>query len=262
MNVLPSLLLAIGLMSLTFFIAWLWAKQIRNYSIVDAFWAYSIGFTGLIWLLLATPVSGKHLAACALLAAWSLRLGYHLHIRIAKHHPVEDARYATLRETWKGRVDAAFFWFFQAQAFSVILLALPFLVIASDPSPLWSFLHYAGFAIALIGIGGEALADWQMSNFKSGNSDPKAVCDRGLWRYSRHPNYFFESVIWFGFFIFAAGSPWGWATIHAPLIITYLLLKVTGIPPTEAAAVSRKGEAYRQYQRATSAFVPMPRKSK
>ena len=99
-----------------------------------------------------------------------------------------------------------------------------------------------------------------MSAFKASNSNSKAVCQDGLWRYSRHPNYFFEAVIWLGFYLFACGSEWGWAMVHAPAMIIYLLLRVTGIPPTEAAAVIRKGDAYRRYQKSTSAFIPWPPK--
>ena len=88
------------------------------------------------------------------------------------------------------------------------------------------------------------------------------MCDVGLWRYSRHPNYFFESVIWWAFWLFACGSPWGWVTVYAPLLILHFLLRVTGIPLTEKCAVESKGDAYREYQRTTSAFVPwFPKKS-
>jgi steroid 5-alpha reductase family enzyme len=97
---------------------------------------------------------------------------------------------------------------------------------------------------------------------KAKNSDLNAVCQEGLWRYSRHPNYFFEFVIWVGFYLLACGSAWGWVGFYAPAIILYLLLKVTGIPPTEASAVKRKGEAYREYQRTTSPFVPLRRKDR
>ncbi len=97
-----------------------------------------------------------------------------------------------------------------------------------------------------------------MARFKKGKPGKNEICREGLWRYSRHPNYFFESVIWLGFYTYACGSAWGWTTIHAPAIIVFLLLKVTGIPPTEASAVRRKGDAYRRYQETTSAFIPWP----
>ena len=240
--------------------AWAWCVRLRNFSPVDAFWAFGIGITSLFLLFGDTPPDWKRIAAGILIAAWSMRLGRHLARRIMKHHPEEDSRYIKLREVWTGRENSAFFWFFQAQAVSVFLLALPFHLIAADPDPSWHFLHILGVVVAACGLIGETLADKQMDDFKATDPDPKSVCRRGLWKYSRHPNYFFESVIWTGIFLFAAGSPWGWTTIYAPAIITFLLLKVTGIPPTEASALKRKGEAYREYQRTTSPFVPWPPK--
>ncbi len=242
--------------------AWGFCLKIKNFSPVDAFWAFGIGLTSLFFLLRDPSANGKQTAAAVLILTWALRLGYHLSKRIAKHHPEEDSRYTKLREVWEGRVNRSFFWFFQAQAISVFLLAIPFYLIASDPDPSWSPLHIFGAIITATGLIGETVADRQMSAFKTTDPDPKSVCRKGLWNYSRHPNYFFESVIWTGIFLFAAGSPWGWTTIYAPSIITFLLLKVTGIPPTEASALKRKGEAYREYQRTTSPFIPLPPKER
>ena len=242
-------------MSLLFAAAWLVARKYDNYSLVDAVWAFGIGITAGLWLLMADDGSRKHWVAGLMVAAWSLRLGWHLQRRIRRAHPEEDARYSKLRKVWSG---PGFFWFFQAQAISVVLLALPFLMIAMDPDSAWSMWEWVGLAVATVGVMGEATADSQMNSFKKGNSDPRAVCREGLWKYSRHPNYFFEAVIWSGFYLFACGSEWGALTFHAPAIIVFLLLKVTGIPPTEASAVERKGDAYRDYQKTTSAFVPWP----
>lgn len=259
MNGIWGLAIGVSAMALVFLLAWMWAKKSDNYSLVDAVWAFGIGFTGCLWLLLNAG-GAKSWVAMALLGLWSLRLGLHLERRIRRMHPAEDARYVKLREHWNGRVARSFFWFFQAQGVSVVLLALPFLMISLDSNRDWSWWESAGLIVTLTGIIGEGIADSQMTGFKAKNSDSKAVCQDGLWRYSRHPNYFFEGVIWVGFYVFACGSEWGWATVHAPIIIIYLLLKVTGIPPTEAAAVRRKGAAYLAYQASTSAFVPWPPK--
>ena len=256
MNFWSALLVGIVGMSVVFAIAWLWAVMCDNYSLVDAVWAFGTGLMGVGWLLVVGGHGVKYCVAAALIGIWGMRLGWHLQRRIRRSHPEEDARYVKLREVWTGRVISAFFWFFQAQAISVILLALPFLLIATDPDSLWSNWETAGVLVALLGIIGETSADAQMSRFKAGNSDSKAVCQEGLWRYSRHPNYFFEAVIWIGFYTYACGSTAGWMMVHAPATIIFLLIKVTGIPPTEAAAVSRKGDAYRRYQKSTSAFIP------
>ena len=110
--------------------------------------------------------------------------------------------------------------------------------------------------MALIALCGEALSDFQMQRFKADRANDGKVCEAGLWRYSRHPNYFFESLIWWGFFIAALSSPHGWVTIICPLLMLYLLFQVTGIPLTEEYAIKSKGELYRAYQRTTNAFVP------
>jgi len=242
-----------------FGLAWVWAVRIDNYSIVDAMWAFGIGATACFWLAVGQGDTITRIVAALLVGFWSLRLGGYLHRRIHRMHPQEDARYAKLRDVWQGREKSAFFGFFQIQALSVVVLAIPFLSIASKSNG-WGIFETLGASITLIGLIGESIADRQMAAFKCRNPDSKAVCRDGLWRYSRHPNYFFESVIWWGFYVIACGSPWGWATMHAPLAITWLLLRVTGIPPAEASALARKGEAYRQYQMTTSAFIPWPPK--
>lgn len=245
---------------LIFTAAWAFCVKIKNFSPVDAFWASCIALTALFFLLVESP-NPKQITAAILIGAWGSRLGFHLGKRIAKHHPDEDTRYQKLREVWAGKVNAMFFLFFLGQAISVFILALPFYLIATDPDPTFSLLAIIGAIVTLCGLIGETVADNQMSAFKAQDPSPKSVCRKGLWKYSRHPNYFFESVIWTGFFIFASGSPWGWTTLYAPAIITFLLLKVTGIPPTEASALKRKGDAYREYQRTTSPFIPLPPKS-
>ncbi len=238
--------------SLGFALLWLWSQKLKNYSWVDAAWAFGIGICSVRWL--STSPGLKQWVAALLIGCWSLRLTYHLHRRILKHHPKEDSRYAELRESWS---SSGFFFFFQLQALLVILMALPFYFIARDSTP-WGIFEWIGFFTCIIGLAGEQISDRQISQFKEKNDNPKALCTEGLWRYSRHPNYFFESVIWTGFYVFACGSAHGYWTIHVPLIITFLLLKITGIPPTEKSAVARKGDAYREYQRTTSPFIPLP----
>ncbi|MFD2255687.1 DUF1295 domain-containing protein [Luteolibacter algae] len=240
--------------------AWAFCVKIKNFSPVDAFWAASIGLTSLYFLLAGGNIDSRKIVAGLLIGIWAARLASHLFKRILKHHPGEDSRYGKLREHWVGRVNIMFLLFFLAQAISAFLLALPFYLVSLDTDTEWSSLHLFGALVASIGLYGEALSDQQMADFKATNHSSEAICKNGLWNYSRHPNYFFESVIWIGIFIFASGSPWGWVSLYAPVAITFLLLKVTGIPPTEASALKRKGSAYREYQRTTSAFIPLPPK--
>ena len=115
--------------------------------------------------------------------------------------------------------------------------------------------EWVGIALWLFAVAGESLADYQLKQFKADSANHGQVCQIGLWHYSRHPNYFFEWLIWLSFFSFALGSPWGILTVYCPALMLYFLLRVTGIPMTEDLAVKTKGEEYRQYQRTTSKFV-------
>ena len=110
--------------------------------------------------------------------------------------------------------------------------------------------------IWLIAVGGESVADWQLKQFRGNPANKGKICQQGLWCYSRHPNYFFEWLVWVSFFVFALGAPWGWTSVFCPALMLFFLLRVTGIPMTEELSVRSKGEAYRQYQRTTSPFVP------
>jgi len=120
----------------------------------------------------------------------------------------------------------------------------------------WGWCDLLGFLLWVIAICGESLADRQLDAFKANPANRGKVCESGLWYYSRHPNYFFEWLIWVAFFLFALPAPWGWATIVAPALMLFFLLRVTGIPYTEQQSLRSRGAAYRQYQRSTSAFVP------
>jgi steroid 5-alpha reductase family enzyme len=244
-----------------FFITWLLSLKLNNFSFVDVAWSYGLTFLAPLYAFAGNGFTQRKIIAVTMAMVWSLRLGTYLFVRIKRHHPHEDARYQVLREKWKGSLARSFFFFFQAQAALILLLSVPILLACLNPSPQISFLEWIGFAVWLIGIGGEALSDAQMQRFKSDPASKGKVCEVGLWRYSRHPNYFFESVVWWGFWLFACGSPWGWVAIYAPLMILYFLLRVTGIPLTEECAVKSKGAAYREYQRTTSPFIPWFRRA-
>jgi steroid 5-alpha reductase family enzyme len=256
MNALPLVLTALGGLCGAFALLYLLARRIDNYGIVDIAWSYAFGAVATSYALLASgwPVRRALIAAMAVM--WSARLGTHLFIRVMGHHPVEDGRYVQLRRDWAANFAAKMFGFFQIQAASVVLLAAAFLVAALNPAPALHPLEIAGAALWLVAISGEALADAQLAAFKRRVAHKGRVCDAGLWRYSRHPNYFFEWLIWVAYFVFALASPWGWVAIVGPASILFLLLRVTGIPMTEEQSLRSRGDAYRRYQQTTSAFVP------
>jgi steroid 5-alpha reductase family enzyme len=148
------------------------------------------------------------------------------------------------------------FGFFQLQAALLVLLSVPFLIACLNPQPQINWLEWLGAAVWLVAVGGEGISDHQLKQFKENPANKGEVCQAGLWHYSRHPNYFFEWLVWVAFFLFALGSPLGCATIYCPALMLYFLIRVTGIPMTEDLAVKTKGEKYRAYQRTTSRFVP------
>ncbi len=244
-----------------FALTWLLSLKLNNFSFVDVTWSYALAFLAPVYAWLGGGFTQRKGIAVTMALLWSLRLGTYLFFRVKRHQPHEDVRYEVLRQNWKARLARNFFFFFQAQAVLIVLLSVPVLLACLNPAPQLGIIEWIGFAVWLVGIGGEALSDAQMQRFKADPASKGKVCQVGLWRYSRHPNYFFESVVWWGFWLFACGSPWGWMTIYAPAMILYFLLRVTGIPLTEACAVKSKGDAYREYQRTTSAFVPWFTKS-
>jgi steroid 5-alpha reductase family enzyme len=261
MSTLALLLLALAALCGGFAALYAFARRLDNYGIVDVAWAYAFAALAGFYALAGAgwPVRRALIATLAIL--WSLRLGTHLWVRVARHHPTEDARYGQLRRDWAGNFVRKMFGFFQLQAVSVVLLGVAFLAAAQNPTPGLHPLEIAGVAVWLIALGGEALADAQLAAFKRDPARRGQVCTVGLWRFSRHPNYFFEWLVWVAFFVFALASPWGWVAIVGPAGILYLLLRVTGIPLTEEQSLRSKGEAYRRYQDTTSAFVPWPPKA-
>ena len=240
------------------FALWLLHLRLRNAGYVDIGWAYGLGILAVLyaWLGQGSPIRRWTLAAMVVL--WSVRLGTHLLLRIVGHP--EEGRYVELRKHWGKSAPWKFLPFFEAQAILDLLLSLPFLLVCVDPSSAalgtW---QYIGIAIWLIAVAGEAVADAQLSRFKK-TANPGQVCRAGLWNYSRHPNYFFEWLVWMAWAIFAVTAPWGWLGFLSPALMLLFLFRVTGIPATEAQSLRSKGDAYRAYQRTTSAFFPWPHK--
>lgn len=239
-----------------FTLAWYWARTCNNYSLVDAFWAGGLAISGLNFLLTTGKGGQKKWIIALLFALWSIRLAWHLSYRIAKAHPHEDRRYQDLRNAWKKKEVLFSFLFFQAQALSVVFLTFPFFLIGINDNLNWSTIEITGCFLLFIGVLGESIADRQLSVFKHENHDASLICQKGLWKYSRHPNYFFEILIWISFYLIASGSPHGWMTFYAPATMIFLLVKVTGIPPAEASSLRSKGKAYLHYQQTTSMLIP------
>ncbi len=253
----PACLFVVVLMA---FIWWL-ALRVNNLGIVDVAWSYAFAPIALYFGFAAHGDPVRRGLIAGMVTVWSLRLGTHVCTRVVRHHPREDARYGELRSHWQENLAWKVFVFFQMQAASIAVLVVPFLLAAINPSPGIAPVEWCGVALAGIAVLGESVADWQLRRFLSRAENRGRICRDGLWNYSRHPNYFFEWLIWVAFFLFALGSPLGCTTIYCPALMLYLLLRVTGIPLTEKLSVKNKGAAYEEYQRTTSAFVPWFKKS-
>jgi steroid 5-alpha reductase family enzyme len=237
-------------------IVWAIALRIRNAGIVDVAWSANFALLAALYAAVLPGHLPRRLLISAMTIAWSVRLATYLHRRVMGHHPVEDGRYQKLREDWAPDADRRFFFFFQLQGALNLLLAAPLLLACANAEPRLSALEWAGSLLWLAAIVGESVADRQLHAFRRNPANRGRTCRAGLWRYSRHPNYFFEWLVWVAYFLFALASPWGWTTVYCPLLMLFFLVRVTGIPATEAQALRTRGEDYRQYQEATSPFVP------
>jgi steroid 5-alpha reductase family enzyme len=249
-------LIGLGLSSLLMTGIWMISVRIHNAGIVDIAWALGFAPLALLYRIYGDGEPSRQNLITLMVIIWSLRLGVHLWKRVMGHHPEEDGRYRELRSAVSGRENVFFFWFFQAQALLLAVLSIPCLLVNADPRLHLGFTDWLGFAVWLVAIGGESLADRQLADFKDQPLNRGKVCATGLWRYSRHPNYFFEWLIWVAFFLVALPAPWGWTTLFAPALMLFFLLRVTGIPYTEQQSLRSKGDAYLVYQRTTSAFFP------
>ncbi|MEO7386161.1 MAG: DUF1295 domain-containing protein [Gammaproteobacteria bacterium] len=240
------------------FAAWLMSIPLRNVAIVDVFWSLAVAGAGLTWLVqawvLQAEASPRGGLAVLLAVLWAARLALHIFWR-ARGRP-EDRRYREIRaRNEPGFAYKSLYLVFGLQALLAWVIAMPLFGATLDPRPLGTL--DAGAALLwLAGFLLQAIADFQMARFQRGPAAENAVMDRGLWRYSRHPNYFGEALMWWSLWLIAAAGGAWWTGI-GPLLLTVLLLKVSGVALTEKDIANRRPK-YRDYIRRTSAFVPLP----
>lgn len=250
-----------GVLILTFvimYICWIWAVKIDNFGPVDAVWAFCFLIHGIAFYIFTEGYAPRKILLLSMIGLWSLRLGYFLTRRISSHHPEEDTRYKHLRSEYKEKFKSRFLLFYFYQAISVSILTLPFIFVFQNQTQSIGIFEIIGCVYWFLAISGETIADYQMSVFKKlskKNPEMGRTCNVGLWKYSRHPNYFFESNIWWAFFIFMIGSGVYWG-IYTAIVMLLLLLKVTGVPPSEEQSLKTRGDEYRNYQKKTSMFIP------
>jgi steroid 5-alpha reductase family enzyme len=253
-------LLAYGsvILMVLFTLTWLLQLKTKNAGIVDTVWAISFPILAAMYCILADGLSARKIMMLAIVGIAGLRLAYYLVFRTIGHP--EDARYKALREEWGIRQNGMMLRFYYFQAVLALILSIPFALIAVNTAPEIHWIEIAGLILAAVAMIGEAISDEQLKKFKQQRSNHGKVMDAGLWRYSRHPNYFFQWGMWVAYLIMALHSPWGWLSILSPALMLYFLLYVTGILYTETHMVKSRGKAYEDYQKSTSAFVPLPKK--
>jgi len=237
---------------------WLWQRGSGRADWVDVAWSLMIGVQALLYAAMGDGSVEKRILVVLVAASWSFRLTRHLWQRVGGHDQ-EDGRYQAMREHWGERANFWLFWFFMVQALVAWLFALPAWVVANDPSSALNAWVIAGVAVWLISLAGESIADRQLAAFRTDPDNRGKVCTVGLWLYSRHPNYFFEWLHWFSYPLIALGAPNQWLAWLGPVLMLLFLYRVSGIPYTEQQSLKSRGEAYREYQRTTSAFVPWRR---
>jgi steroid 5-alpha reductase family enzyme len=249
--------------------AWLVQQRTGNSGWVDTIWTFAVGLVGAgsaLWPVADAAPNARQWLVAALVAIWSVRLGLHIAVRTAAIP--DDPRYAAFAREWGVDSPRRMFVFLQNQGFGSIPLVFAIFVAARFPQAALRIEDYLGALILLIGIAGEAFADAQLRNFRIDPANKGRVCDVGLWRWSRHPNYFFEWFGWLAYPVIAIPIgdplyyplyyPWGWASLLAPLFMYWILVHVTGIPPLEQQMLRSRGERYRDYQSRTSMFFPLP----
>jgi steroid 5-alpha reductase family enzyme len=254
MSAVATLILVWLLSALMMTLGWQWQRRRSNAGIVDVLWASGLAVSALLCAALGPGAAAPRVLLGACGGLWGLRLARYLWRRVRGE--AEDGRYQALRARWH-QDQRKWFGMFQFQAALIALFSVPFVIVAANPvtHPAWLI---AGVAIWCLSVAGEARADAQLARFRADPANRGRTCRAGLWRYSRHPNYFFEWLHWFSYAAFAVGAPHGAAALSGPLVMFLFLRYVSGIPFTEAQALRTRGADYRDYQARTSMLFPWP----
>ena len=233
----------------------LWAIQLRtrNAATADVGWTLLVAGGAVAAGVVMDGDRSRRLLIATMAVLWAGRLGFYLLTDRGLRGREEDGRYRALRDRWGAAAPRNFLLLYLAQALVAALFVVP-IAAAMRGGPIDGF-AVAGVLVWVIAVAGEALADAQLARFRENAETRGAVCRVGLWRYSRHPNYFFEWIHWWAYVFVGHLSP---LTLLGPAVMLVFLFRVTGIPYTEKQALRGRGDAYRDYQRTTSIFVPWP----
>jgi steroid 5-alpha reductase family enzyme len=234
-------------------LAALWLRQLRtrNATSVDVAWSAGLLFLSVLYPWFVEGDVWRRGLVAVLGGAWALRLAWYLYSKRVLGHAEEDGRYRAMRAELGARAPLVFFFFYQGQAAVAVLFSLPML--AAMQGTALGPLAVVGAIVWLVAVAGESVADGQLTRFRADSANKGLACREGLWRYSRHPNYFFEWVHWWSYVLIGEGAALTWL---GPVAMLVFLFRLTGIPYTEMQALRSRGDAYREYQRTTSVFFP------
>lgn len=232
---------------------WFVQRRTRNAATADVGWTVLVAVGAVVAALVGEGAPSRRFLVAGLAAIWALRLGaYLVRDRVLAGAP-EDGRYRALREAWGSAAGRNFLALYLAQVPVAALFVAPLVAAMRGGAPdLWAV---AGVVVWLVATVGEWIADRQLERFRADPGNRGAVCRAGLWRFSRHPNYFFEWLHWWAYVLIGRAQP---LTFLGPAAMLLFLYRITGIPYTERQALRSRGDAYRAYQRTTSAFIPWP----
>lgn len=263
---LEALAINAAILIATVLVLWAISVRINDVSFIDAFWGAGMGLMALISWLQVEPLPGALATLIMVMTcAWGFRLGGYLLRRWLRHG--EDPRYVLIlrQAREEGRFASAALtkvWLMQAVLLFAVSSPAQVAILASgDPAPLPP-LAWAGLALYLIGIFFEWVGDWQLAAFKANPANEGRILDSGLWRYTRHPNYFGDCAAWWGIWLCCAGAGWQYAlyTLPGPLFLTFTLTKWSGAALLEKGMKRKRGDKYADYIARTSPFIPWPPK--
>jgi steroid 5-alpha reductase family enzyme len=237
------------------------AIKIQNQSIIDIFWGPGFVVAAVVSYVVSSGSSGddtRRLVVLALTSVWGLRLGAYIGNRNRGHG--QDKRYTALMRHQTGSLIGFLVRkIYGLQGVLMIVISVPVQLAMYESEPL-GIIGAVGIAIWAVGFVFETVGDWQLARFKADPANAGKVMDRGLWAWTRHPNYFGDAAVWTGLFVLALGSAWGLLTIVSPIIMIKLLVSYSGKALTEKGMRRSKGAAYESYVARTSGFVPLPPK--
>jgi steroid 5-alpha reductase family enzyme len=235
-------------------LGWLWQRRHENAGIVDVLWSTGLAASAILNGLFGSGAPWPRALVAVFGGVWGARLAIHLWVRV-RAEP-EDGRYRALRAQW-GSNPLKWFGLFQFQAFLIPLFSIPFAAVAasSNTQPGWMAIAVVFW---IVSVWGEHVADRQLARFRANPANHGKTCRNGLWRYSRHPNYFFEWLHWFTYVALSMAAPSVGYALSGPILMYVFLRWISGVPYTEAQALRTRGGDYRDYQRRTSMFIPLP----